>query len=127
MKHFFVTIYLVAAILLTGCAQSTASAPAPPAVEVSAEVPECINPAQKSIPVNFKVAESSDDGYFIRVATNGAATKSVAKEIIKAYANGYDRIDICEPDHTERGEECMSYMSGVLIDYRTGESITVEL
>lgn len=127
MKHFTVTIYFVAAILFTGCAQSTASAPAPPAVEVSAEVPECNIPAQNSIPANFKVAESSDDGYFIRVATNGAATKSAAKEIINAYANDYDRIDICEPGHTDRGEECMSYMDGVLVDYRSGESIIVEL
>lgn len=74
----------------------------------------------------FKVVEASPSGLFIRVATDGKPTVSKAKEIIKVYASQYDRIDICVPEFRDRGKECMSFMSGVLVDYRTGESISIE-
>lgn len=124
MNKMLLTLCGAAILLFTGCAQSPAAiAPVPPSVEVSAVVPECAAPVQKRPTANYQVAESSEDGLFIRVATNGAATQQAAKEIIDAYANDYDRIDICEPGHTERGEECMSFMNGVLVDYRTGKSV----
>ncbi len=74
----------------------------------------------------FKVVEASPSGLFIRVATDGKPTVSKAKEIIKIFASQYDRIDICAPEFRDRGKECMSFMNGVLIDYHTGESITIE-
>lgn len=128
MKKSSAILLLMSAVLSTGCSQSSAVATPPiaPSVESCEAVQEYSSmPATK--PTNFKVAESSADGLFIRVSTEGTATIAQAKEIINAYANDYDRIDICEPGHTERGEECMSYSDGVLVDYRTGKSIPIEI
>lgn len=75
----------------------------------------------------YIIAERSSDRLFIRVVANGEATLGAAKEIIATYAKSYQRIDICESDGTERGEECMSYSEGLLVDYRTGKTIPIEL
>ena len=124
MTKVVLILSAAATLLFTWCAKSpAATTPTAPSIEVSAVVPECVAPVQDKSTPNYQVAESSEDGLFIRVATNGSATQQAAKEIIDVYANAYDRIDICEPGYTERGEECMSYMNGVLVDYRSGESI----
>lgn len=75
----------------------------------------------------YIIAEKSSDRLFIRVVAHGEATLDAAKEIIATYAKSYQRVDICESDGTERGEECMSYSDGILVDYRTGETIPFEL
>lgn len=75
----------------------------------------------------YIIAEKSSDRLFIRVVAHGEATLEIAKEIIAIYAKSYQRIDICESDGTGRGEECMSYSEGLLVDYRTGETMPIDL
>ena len=121
------TLCVVAAILCAGCSNQQATAPATvPSVAEETPVVQEYTTAPTVATKRFKVVESSADHLFIRVATNGKPTHSKAKEIINAFANDYDRIDICAPEATERGKEWMSYMGGVLIDYRTGKSIPIE-
>lgn len=131
MNKIVLAICATFALMSAGCSSSPAattasiSTPAAPSVDTVAFVNECA-----AAPIhrpNFKVAEASPDGLFIRVVTNGEPTHAKALEIIDVYANDYDRIDICAPESTERGEECMSFMDGVLIDYLTGKSIPIEI
>lgn len=136
MSFLRILLYSLAAIvailgILTGVAMlivkpTATQPPAPPSVPVCACQQSCDfeddEPRSKYI-----IAEKSSDMLFIRVVAHGEATIEAAKEIIATYAKSYQRVDICESEGLERGEECMSYSDGLLVDYRTGEIIPIEL
>ncbi|MDE6267317.1 MAG: hypothetical protein K2M07_08225 [Muribaculaceae bacterium] len=136
MSFSSILLYTLAALvailgLLTGVAMlivepTATQPPAPPSVCECTSDQSCDfeddEPRSKYI-----IAERSSDRLFIRVVANGEATLEAAKEIISTYAKSYQRVDICESDGTERGEECMSYSEGLLVDYRTGKTIPIEL
>lgn len=133
LRILLYSLAILVAILgiLTGVAMlivkpTAVQPPAPPSPSDYTTVQSCDfeddEPRSKYI-----IAEKSSDRLFIRVVAHGEATLESAKEIVTTYAKSYQRIDICESEGLERGEECMSYSDGLLVDYRTGEIIPIEL
>ena len=133
LRILLYTLAVLVAILgiLTGVAMLIVgpTATQPPATTSVCECePEQSSGSEDDEPCSkYIIAEKSKAGLFIRVVANGEATIEVAKEIIDTYAKSYQRIDICKSDCIERGTECMSYSEGILVDYRTGEIISIDL